>query len=212
MNRVSFLIDGFNLYHSVKDAQIDMNGTTTKWLNIRELCQSYLHHFGRNAQLGEIYYFSALAEHLEATKPDVTARHRIFLRCLRETEININLNRFKKKEYHCPHCHKRVIRHEEKETDVAMATMVLGLFLEDRCDTVVLVTGDTDLIPAVKISNHLFPDRKIVFAFPYKRKNKELMQLCPGSFTINKKQYVNHQFPNPFRTKNGKEIAKPLSW
>lgn len=55
MNRVTFLVDGFNLYHSVKEAQRDMNGVSTKWLNIRALCQSYIHHFGKDAQLGEIY-------------------------------------------------------------------------------------------------------------------------------------------------------------
>lgn len=142
----------------------------------------------------------------------MTARHRTYLRCLRETGIVTYLSRFKKKESRCPHCHNRIIRHEEKETDVTMAISVLRLFWEDSCDTQVLVTGDTDLLPAVKLSRNLFPDRKIVFAFPYKRKNKELMQLCPGSFTINKKQYVNHQFPNPFKSKSGKEISKPSGW
>ncbi len=212
MNRVSFLIVGFNLYHSVKDAQNDMNGATTKWLNIRSLCQSYSHLFGKDANLKDIFYFSALAEHLEASKPEVTTRHRKYIECLRETGIKINLNRFKKKEYRCPYCRKRIIHHEEKETDVTMGAWVVALFMKDECDTVVLVTGDTDLLPAVKIASYLYSEKRIVFAFPYKRKNRELMQQCPGSFTINRNQYVRHQFPNPFNTASGKEIAKPASW
>jgi len=40
MNIVIFLIDGFNLYHSLIDASYDLklNGKGTKWLNIYSLC------------------------------------------------------------------------------------------------------------------------------------------------------------------------------
>jgi hypothetical protein len=77
MERATFLIDGFNLYHSVKLASyaLGLNEAGTKWLDLTSLCQSYLHLFGKSAVLHEIYYFSAFAKHLEASKPDVTARH-----------------------------------------------------------------------------------------------------------------------------------------
>lgn len=161
-----------------------MPGTSTKWLNIRDLCRSYLHQFGKDATLEKIYYFSALAEHLEATKPDVTLRHRLFIQCLLETGILVNLNRFKKKQLTCHYCHRTIIRHEEKETDVTMALMTIRLFSTNECDTLVLVTGDTDLSPAAKFVKEMFPQKKIIFAFPYKRKNEELKKLCPGSFNI----------------------------
>jgi len=80
MERITFLIDGFNLYHSAKSASValNLNESGTKWLDIAGLCRSYLHLFGRTAALHEIHYFSALAKHLEATKPDVTARHALY--------------------------------------------------------------------------------------------------------------------------------------
>lgn len=70
-NRTAFIIDGFNLYHSVRQASHDLGlgEKGTKWLDIRALCSSYLHVIGGAAQLANIYYFSALATHLEATKP-----------------------------------------------------------------------------------------------------------------------------------------------
>ena len=91
MNRTVFLVDGFNLYHSVKDAQFDLGGSGTKWLDLHHLCQSYLQIIGSDAQLTSVYYFSALAEHLEATKADVTERHRLYLDCLRETGVIVEL-------------------------------------------------------------------------------------------------------------------------
>lgn len=102
--------------------------------------------------------------------------------------------------------------YEEKETDVAIAVKLLEIFVKDVCDTAVLVTGDTDLAPAVRTANQLFSGKKIIFAFPYKRKNQELAKLAPDSFEIKKKQYVKHQFDDPFVLSDGTAIHKPAKW
>lgn len=211
MNRVTFLIDGFNLYHSVRAAENDLR-LSTKWLDINRLCHSYIYLFGRSAVLQKIYYFSALAKHLEASNPDVTKRHRDFIACLLDSGIIVELNRFKKNALKCKHCKKHFYRHEEKETDVSLAVKLLELFVLDACDTAVLVTGDTDLSPAVKTAKQLFPAKKITCSFPYKRKNKELAQLADFHFEINKKQYAKYQLSDPYITQKGSPISKPLSW
>lgn len=86
MNRTVFLADGFNLYHSLVQAQIDGGGTTTKWLDLRSLCSSFLPLIGRisseRATLERIYYFSAPPTH---RSQDKQARHAIYMRCLRGT-------------------------------------------------------------------------------------------------------------------------------
>lgn len=213
-NRTVFVIDGFNLYHSVKEAAKDLGlgDKGTKWLDIRSLCASYLHIVGSNAQLQNVYYFSALATHLEASKPDVTARHRTYIEALRSTGVMVELSRFKNKEVRCPHCGKVNTRHEEKETDVAVAAKVLELFVTNECDTVVLVTGDTDVAPAVRSAARLFPAKRVCFAFPYRRKNKELAQLVKTCFHITKEAYARFQFPDPLFLSDGRSIAKPTSW
>lgn len=215
MNRVNYLVDGFNLYHSIKKAESILKAST-KWLDIHKLCSSYLHLIagvvGEKATLNKIYYFSALADHLEATHPDVTLRHKIFLKCLKNTGIVIELSRFKPKDIKCPSCGKFFVKHEEKETDVAIAIKLIEVLSTDECDTVVLVTGDTDIAPAVKTAYRLFPSKRILFAFPYQRKNRELSKLATGSFEINKNQYAKYQFPNSYKLNDGKIINKPSSW
>jgi hypothetical protein len=74
--RVAFLIDGFNLYHSLKDAHRD-TGTCVKWLDIGALCASYLPQPGREARLESVTYYSALATHLAGRNPDVVNRHQM---------------------------------------------------------------------------------------------------------------------------------------
>jgi uncharacterized LabA/DUF88 family protein len=211
MNRTVFLIDGFNLYHSVRDAAKATDGRGTKWLDIWALCESYLHLFPNPSQVTGIFYFSALAKHIQPRDPHVTRRHRLFLDCLRSTGVSVELARFKKKFIYCEHCNKQIVRHEEKETDVAIAAKLLETFHTDESDTAVLMTGDTDIAPAVRTAQRLFPEKTVAFAFPYGRKSKELAQLAPISFQIRKEQYKRYQFP-PTVEVSGRTIAKPGDW
>jgi hypothetical protein len=117
MSRTSFLVDGFNLYHSLKQAQSALGGKCTRWLDLRALCSSYLPHIGPTARLASIHYFSALAKHLQASKPQVTQRHLDYIACLEATGVLVELSKFKRKDSPCPHCGRMIRRHEEKETD-----------------------------------------------------------------------------------------------
>ena len=219
MNRTVFLIDGFNLYHSVRQASDDLGGRSTRWLDIDALCKSYLHTISKDARLEGTYYFSALAHHLTATNPDTTKRHEAFIECLEETGVEVELARFKRKKVKFrvlgdrgDYCAGELRRYEEKETDVAIAVKLLELLFTDSCDTAMLVTGDTDLAPAVRAAQRLFPEKDVRFAFPYRRHNKELKDLAPKSFIIGSGSYSKHQFADPFVLSDGRKIDKPSHW
>ncbi len=221
MVRTAFIIDGFNLYHSTRDASKRLGEKSTKWLDIRALCESYLYTISKTARLQDVYYFSALATHLEAADPGKVERHKKFISCLKDTGVRVELARFKKKPdyrcFHCGntrcgHCGERLKQWEEKETDVAVAAKLLELVFTDACDTVVLVTGDTDFAPAVRTAQNADSSKDIRFAFPYNRPNNDLKKIAPRSFRISKESYAKHQFPDPFFLKSGKTVSKPESW
>ena len=213
MNRVIFLADGFNLYHSLVQAQRDAGGTTAKWLDLRSLCASFLPLVGRcsgeRASLERIYYFSASPTHRSQGKQD---RHTLYVRCLRATGVNVELGRFKSKQMWCPICRKPFVSHEEKETDVAIATRLFEICHSDEAESVVLLTGDTDLAPTVRTCKRLFSTKLILFAFPYRRTNAELAAISPESFSIKRRSCLRHQFPDPFVMPDGTSIAKPAAW
>jgi len=210
MRRVSFLVDGFNLYHSIVDIGRNNKGLYVKWLNIDSLCKSFLPLLGKDTRLEQIYYFSAYAFHLK--DPGVIQRHKKYIECLEATGIIAELGRFKFKEIKCPYCNKLIPRHEEKETDVSIGIKLCELLYNDKCDIIVLVTGDTDLAPAVRHTKKCLPHKAIIFAFPYGRKNSELEQIAPGSFKISKKSYIRHQFADPLLLPDGRKISKPAEW
>ena len=212
MNRVTFLIDGFNLYHSARQAASALGIKSAKWLDLSSLCNSYLPLLGKDTTLEDIYYFSALAKQREAKDPWVTLRHTRYLECLKATGVTVVLGRFKKKKVYCTNCRQQFTKFEEKETDVAIAVKLLEVLVSGSCDTAILITGDTDLAPAVKTAGVLCPNKQIGFVFPYKRHNKELKKLVSISFNIKSGQYSRHQFPDPFMLPSGKQIRKPDSW
>lgn len=187
-------------------------GSCTKWLDLYSLCRSYLPLFGRDTSLVSVYYFSALPHYLNSTQPGKIDRHQRFLSCLRDSGVIVELGRFKEKEVLCKKCHSVFLKHEEKETDVAIAVTLPRLLFKDECETAIIMSGDTDLSAAVTRLQPIFSTKKILFVFPYARKNKELFKLAPNSFSIGKKQYIRHQFPNPVTLKDGTKINKPLNW
>jgi len=159
-----------------------------------------------------VYYFSALAHHLAEEKPGTVERHEAYLECLRSTGVTVELHPFKPKDVRCKVCGELFVRHEEKETDVAIGMKVVELFTEKRCETTVIMSGDTDLKPVVSTCQTLFPDKKLLFAFPYKRMNDALKILAPGSFRVHPKQYLKHQLPNPVTLEGRQAIHMPPTW
>lgn len=209
--KVIFLIDGFNIYHSIRQIKRD-TGYNTRWIDLYSLCESYLFLFGKATSLESIFYFSAIPYYLNNTNPDKIQRHKNYISCLESTGVKIELGRFKEKTVFCDKCRSYILKHEEKETDVAIGIKAFEIFAKNLCDIAVVVTGDTDLSPAFKKCKELFPNKKFLFAFTYKRKNRELSSLAPNSFLISHKQYIKYQFPNPVILPNGHEIYKPKHW
>lgn len=209
--RVTFLVDGFNLYHSLRDAQLQ-TGKCYKWLNIRSLCASYLQFFGKDAVLHDVYYFSAYAHHLTPRDPDVVARHQTLVRALESTGVKPEMGHFKSKNVHCTHCQHDIVRHEEKETDVAIAVRLVELALTDKCDIAVVVTGDTDIVPGLKTVRRLAATKRLCVIAPYKRANAELRQLAHQYFKLKPNSHEPHLFPNEIALPDGQRLIKPTAW
>jgi hypothetical protein len=207
-NRVCFLVDGFNVYHSVCAAQGVIKGASLKWLDIQALCSSYLASIGNGATLEKVFYFSAFMDWL----PAKMARHQTFVDALRATGVEVQLGRFKEKEVWCKTCQQLHTHHEEKETDVAIAVKLMELLHLNACDTVVIVSGDTDLAPAVRAAKSLWPAKRIWALFPFARHNAELKAICHGHLKMKARRYQSYQLANPLKAPSGAIIWKPATW
>ncbi len=204
--RVAFLIDGFNLYHSVKDVIRDGHGgPNLKWLDIPGMCDRILRdsELPTTARVSGVSYFTALAKHREARSPGIVKRHEAFIDAQKVQGATVHLAKFKKTSRD---------RHVEKETDVAIAVALLELFHNDDADCVFIMSGDTDIMPAVRAASRMYPGRQIGFAFPYKRHNNILRDAADISFRIHADGYAKHILPNPVIAAGGREIHCPTAW
>ncbi len=210
--RTCFIVDGFNLYHSLKEVE-HQQGRSCHWLDLPGLCSSYLSLVGGGATLGGIYYFSALATHRSSA---TVARHQIFIEALQAKGVTVGLGNFKAKDIYqtCPACgrHIHFKRHEEKETDVNIAVKLVEVVADGSCDAVMVVTGDTDLVPAVAAARRLQTRVDVYMLFPANRSNLAFDGVATGTFKIAGKKYAKHQLPDPVLAADGRAIRKPPAW
>jgi uncharacterized LabA/DUF88 family protein len=158
MLRVIAYIDGFNLYHAIAS----LRKPHLKWLDLTKLCENLLR---EDEQLVEVNYFSAYATWM----PDAHRRHMEYVKALRHVGVICMIGHFKRKPRRCNECGARWIAHEEKETDVHIAARVVVDACEDRFDRAILITADSDLVPAITIVKARFPRKEIFVAAPPKR-------------------------------------------
>lgn len=97
-NRVCFLVDGFNVYHSIIEALKAHPADSMKWLDFQAFCTSFLPLISNDATLEKVFYFSASADF----RPDKAARHAVLVAALRATGVEVQLGRFKEKDSGVP--------------------------------------------------------------------------------------------------------------
>jgi uncharacterized LabA/DUF88 family protein len=95
-----------------------------------------------------------------------------------------------------------------------MACAIMELGLTGVSEHIVVVSGDTDLLPAIRRVRALRPSIGVMVAFPYGRlrHNKDLANAASSTITLTQALYLAHQFPNPYVTPDGDSIARPVGW
>lgn len=147
--RTYIYVDGFNLYYG------SVKGTPYKWLNIQKLCQFLL----PKNQIIKIKYFTALV----TARPDdldQPNRQQIYLRALRTIpDLEIYYGHFLEHEVMMPKAsspigkrkYVRVIKTEEKGSDVNIAAHMISDGYKGAYEVAILVTNDSDLVEPIKI-------------------------------------------------------------
>lgn len=149
MQRVSFYIDGFNVYHKIDEYQYK-TGICYKWLNYKTLLSSYLR---QNEILQDIYFFTAIDSHREE---DSIERHNKYITALENINLTVIPGKFVSKPVKCKviDCNhdgnKMFTKSEEKQTDVNLAINMVIDARNEKYDKCFLLSSDSDFIPALK--------------------------------------------------------------
>jgi len=201
-NRIIVLVDGFNLYHA-----IDNNPAyhKYKWLDLVTLAKRII---PNSYSIEDLYYFTSLMK----WKPDKMSRHLIFIRALETTGVKVIYGEFKLKDRLCPKCKEEYQGHEEKQTDVNLAISLFSLAIENRYDTALVITGDSDIIPSIKAVRKMFPAKRIGVAIPIGREAEEIKNVASFYVRLKEKQFKTSLFPDEIDIGDGQKLVKPSTW
>jgi uncharacterized LabA/DUF88 family protein len=185
MRNVACYIDGFNLYHSIDD----LRKPYLKWVNLWALAESFVRP-GEN--LVKVAYFSAYATWL----PAQYARHRTYVNELKGVGVECHMARFNERTMRCRGCKAEWISREEKETDVHFALTFLEDAIDDVFHRAIVISADSDYVPAVRKIRGRYPAKEIFLATPPERhaKARELIRACNSASPVTPGRLAKHLF------------------
>jgi uncharacterized LabA/DUF88 family protein len=213
--RVMAFIDGFNLYHALDKYDRGKNELEKsryrkyKWLCLTSLMKRFLQ--PNTETLIGVEWFT--------TYPNWDAQkrfhHSVYASVQTRMGVHITWGEFKERKVICrATCLQEYTTNEEKQTDVNIAIGMLDY--APQYDKLILVTADSDQVPALKLIQRLHPEKIRASLPPIGRKSKEIARVCHESFRMTEQHLIDCQLPNPFPLiKDGQQyatIVKPLSW
>ncbi|MFE7130313.1 NYN domain-containing protein [Streptomyces sp. NPDC057638] len=197
-------VDGFNLYHGLHGKYRHRY----LWLDLVALARS----LRPRDELVKVKYFTASV----MNDPGALSRQDTYLQALSAhggTKIEIVKGRYQSKPKRCRSCGATWTHYEEKETDVNIAVSLVSDIATRAADSAMIISGDSDLSPAVRTAKSLMPSAHIIAAFPPGRSSHELRKIMPASFTIFRAKFAGAQLPQTVKDpRTGHVLERPAKW
>ncbi|MBI5707069.1 MAG: NYN domain-containing protein [Armatimonadetes bacterium] len=201
-------IDGFNLYYGLAKP------LGCKWVDLQQ-------HFERQFPQDDILFigfYEALV-----TGPN-RANQEAYLDALQtKPKVRVVLGEMKPKRRECrvAGCDYKGPRDypgfEEKHTDVSIAIAIVDDTHRGLYDKLIVVTGDTDIVPAIALAKKRRPEQQIVTCIPALDKErilgaKPLVDVSDRYTRVDAGLFPHCQFPTSFLDTTGVKHTRPNSW
>jgi uncharacterized LabA/DUF88 family protein len=207
--RTFVYVDGFNLYFGA------LQRTPYRWLNLQRLCDLML---AAHNRVERIKYFTAHVTQ-RPQDPLQPARQQAYLRALKTLpNLDVILGHFLTHEVKMPLAgtpvgqplkYVRVLRTEEKGSDVNLATHLVHDAHLDRFDLAVIISNDSDLLEAVKIVKSL--GKRVGVLNPHLNPSRVLLREATFIKPIRQGPLSACQFPSQLVDAIG-TFHKPTHW
>ena len=174
--KVIVYVDGFNLYYGLKK---NMKWRRYYWLDVVKFFEMFMK---PNQELVCVKYFSAKPDNL-----DKALRQNAFFQANKEnTKFQLFLGKYLRKNIKCYNCGHIIQTYEEKESDVRIATQIVNDANNHHCDVAIVVSADSDMIPAIELA--MAAGTKVFVYFPPFHRSNSLSGIST-SRVINLERY-----------------------
>lgn len=205
MSRVISYIDGFNLYFGLKDK----GWKRYYWLDLEALSGALML---SDQTLEATHYFTARLRLAKNNHADKQRQDDYLDALLTRKNLTIHYGHYLQKTRTCRSCGATWPDYEEKMTDVNIAVQLLADAFDDKFDTALIISADSDLTTPVQLVRNRFPQKKIVIAQPPGRNSNQLSQVATASFQISRMKVQASQLPDSITTAAGIQLQRPNSW
>lgn len=205
-------MDGLNLYHGMRSADL----LKYRWLDIQmlceQLCQQVAVTTGRKTWLRRVTYCTSFVRDSRGQR-----RQDVFLQALaaHRPTLQILHGRYEEKGRDCEcdcGCHNLVTFQKEKRTDVNLAVeMLKAAAAPDAPDALLLITGDTDLVPAIAASQETY-GREVIVAAPPSRHQEHLNARSDHYLRVGRRHLKYSPLPSTLANASGYQLAPPDGW
>jgi hypothetical protein len=202
--RLVFYIDGFNLYFGLKEA----GWRKYYWLNLQEMCSRLAK---PHQKVILVRYFTS---YINQSDPAKRLRQKTYLEALETLPlVKIHYGTYLGTPQTCFKCGHTFTKHNEKKSDVNIAVKLLTDALDNLYEIAVLVSADSDLVPAVEAIKNHFQNKKVLLFFPPNRSSLSLRGTCHlYGGVLNKTTLSKSQFPLQVTNKSGYPLSRPTHW
>jgi hypothetical protein len=111
----------------------------------------------------------------------------------------------------CKFCGASWVGHEEKETDVNISLHLLNDCYKQPLEQILLLTNDTDLVPAVQMIRVEFPHIKIVQA-SIRKPHVVWDRVADESRTISAAMHRHSLLPERIKLASGRILTRPPAY
>jgi 6-hydroxy-3-succinoylpyridine 3-monooxygenase len=200
-------IDGFNLYYGA------VKGTKWKWLNL----ERYFTLLRQDDDIQSIKYFTALIDGSHRANQET---YLLALSTLPKVQIfqgNFKLKNVECRVAKCTFSGNKFFKvPEEKHTDVNIALHMLYDAMNNNFDRLVLISGDSDLVPALRMVKYCTPEKEIIVYVPanvpIRGAAVEIRSAADKHKILPNILLEKSQFPPKIKNGFGSWITKPPSW
>lgn len=208
--RTSVYVDAFNLYFGC------LKKTPYRWLDLEALCKAYL----PNNDVTAIKYFTAKVS-ARPNDPQQPARQQAYLRALETIPcVTIVYGHYLSHEVSARlaappvggSAYVRIIKTEEKGSDVNLATHLLHDAHMDRFDIAVVISNDSDLLEPIKLVRSEL-NKQVGVLNPHKNQSRAILPHIDFVKKIRASALAGCQFPDTIVDSNGIALVhKPPTW
>ena len=211
--RVIFYVDGFNFYFGLKEmSKHQADWRKFYWIDLVKFFERFLK---EDEELVVVNYFTA--------RPKNTGkriRQDMLMNCnkaINGDKLKLHYGKYQDKSMKCratDGCGKEYMHWEEKQTDVSLAIKIVEDCHNKLCDKIILVSGDSDFLPPLKLVKNYHSEINLTVFFPPCKYTKSIVDLGIETLGLdrNKSRWNHALLDDIIQLENGKIYRKPTEW